>query len=231
MVKRKIQRQVKLPPFRCDVAAFVTLIDDLCRHCDQGGAANVAITVGFEHEELKFDTAGELLEFPWARDSISKVGVLVWPEDYRGPDISLRLGDSYELRGTISATSDSEGWNAGATEIGLAFARRHRRWYPASRSVAMIPLFATVVALSMAMSHWFGVSPGSATYYIFLGPVAVLVGRYAFDATDWLFPGATIVVRDHERLLRRYSVEITVALGIATLAVALLAWLFPITHG
>ena len=225
MVDRRIERQINLPAFRCDLGSFANLVDELSTYCDPGGSAHTVITVSFDREQLKFDSSNELLDYAWPRDSISNVGVLAWPKEHDYPQISFRVGESLTARGRILATSDSEAWNAGATEIALAFVRRHRRWYAGSRIWATLPLGAIVIALLALISRLLELSqPPSFVLWVL---ASGLLGWAASDAVNWLFPTATIVVREREFFVRRYSPEISIALALAALLVALAAWLFP----
>ncbi len=229
MVTRALHRSVKLPPFRCDKAAFDTLLRELRVYFDREEGVDARIEVAIDREELTFDALSEFFEYEFGCDRLSTISIHLSAAGNQ-MRIGLHAGTSLEPRAVISATSDNEGWNAGASEIALAFARRHRRWYPASEMLTRVPLFVACIAGWVAASRFYAIPPTSLPLLVVFASLALLSGFYSASINDKLFPAAVIVVRARENLLRQYAPEITVALMLATFLVTLCAWLSPLAR-
>jgi hypothetical protein len=123
--------------------------------------------------------------------------------------------------------SDSEAWNAGATELALNFTRRHRRWFPGSRLLAGFPIFLVGCILIGALPDALGLSVMSVPYWVLEGALCFMLGAILLNVTDYLFPPAQVLVSKNENFVRKYTAEITLVLTLLSLVTADLSWVFP----
>jgi len=220
-MKREVTRESTLPPFSLDVASLELLYEKLVGLFDSEERLHTTITLNLPDETLTFDSVEELKSMHIPRNARRfSVSLSQWEI---GRSIRISSGMFFNFRPSVSATSSSEAWCAGAIETVLASAKLNRRWYHWLHSLPLgvIVLLAFNVPNILAI---FGIKDFFRNYTEFA--LAWLVSVIALTAI-WalrprLFPGATIITNNNESFVRRYAGELSLLLTAISAVLALI---------
>lgn len=210
-MKREVTREAILPPFLLDVASLELLHEKLADLFDSEEGLHTSITLNLPDETLTFESVEELKSTHVPRNARRfSISLSQWTV---GKSIRISSGSFFNFRPSVSATSSSEAWCAGAIETVLTSAKLNRRWYHWLHS---LPLGVIVLIAFNAMNilQLFGIKNFVKNYPEFalawLVSVIALTAIWAFRPK--IFPGATIITNNNEPFIRRYAGELSLLL-------------------
>ena len=222
---RQIEREKTLPAFSCDVDEFGQLIAAIQSHFTSPTLTSIALA--YEKETSSYSSTGEIHDALYLPSSVSDLHLMIWSNEGPRRQISLTI-DTMIGRVKLRATSDSTAWNAGATEIALDFARRHRLWYGSWRWLAWLLLLGMFLVVLITTSRYVALP-------LWLrGVMFSMIGLIATAAAIWvgprILPACQLVIRrEKESWLKSHTTELTLSLSFIAIVTSALAWLFPRT--
>jgi hypothetical protein len=201
-------------------------LGELIRALERHFSAEPHTIIKFEYgnESTQFANVEEARGAAFLPDKVSEARVHIFVLG-EGPSVVVD-SDALFGRTYVEATSQDQAWNAGATELALDFARRHKYWYGRWRLVAVAPIVGMFSVILIPAAYRLGLSPSV------MSGVAVVTGALSAAAGFWLapriVPGTQVVIRRKaQSFLKQFAPELTLALSLVAVLIATLSWLFP----
>jgi hypothetical protein len=223
-MKREIERSASLPTIRIDLAELSVLIGKLLAQFANPEKASVAISVQIDSEKVTATSVAELRAAADLPAQVTKFSIAI-NEELLGPRRVVYVWSEPLGSPTprISASGDSEAWAAGAIETAKVFFARHRRPFSWASVIPMGFFFfiATLMILGGTLQAW------KAGHWI---PWNWCAGYLALFALKLVHPRVSecqLVLRDTESPLTRALPLLGFVVALASLGVAILAWLLP----
>lgn len=223
-MKREIERTASLPIIEIDLAELSVLIEKLVAQFSDPAKASVTISVQIDNEKVSVKSVAELQSAHDLPARVAKFSISIW-EDPAGPNRHVNVSSSPLASNTprVAATGESEAWAAGAIETARVFFARHRRSLHWASGIPMgfIMFMATMVMIGTGLQAW------KASHWI---PWSWAAGYLAIFSLNLLYPRLAqcqLVLRDTENPLTRALPALGFVVALASLIVAILAWLLP----
>lgn len=220
-MERKVERERKLAAFEIDLGDLEALLQRLLQLFDQDHIY-CKIEIPLKQESLTFESVKEIKEYDALKGRIRKFYIKVFDRNYRS--ISISSGSRIFYQSSVSATSESEAWCAGAIEIVTSFLQTRKVWY-----------------------HWFIAWPYTLLVFISVGiPFVIqkLINNDLFKnktfAVGWLLimllfavlsvsrekflPAAALNISNEEGFLRRRTPELTLIIALISAALTIIGW-------
>ena len=184
-------------------------IDDLHR----------SIEIKLLSEQIEFDDFNELKTYPDLPDKLSSFRIYI---SHKGKSIFLVAGIFNSSNTYVRAQSDSEAWCAGAVETAYTFVNSYRKWYSWLNAAPIgwfLLAYANIPLLLFVPDSEFN------NKFFFFGWLFTFFTMgiiYVFKSK--LFPPSTIVVRQKENIIRKYSAEISLLTALISVVISLLGW-------
>ncbi len=218
-MKRKTSERKNLRSFRITLSEFEILERDLRALFTEDVHSHVSVER--RGEELTFDSVDELRKEEQVLPSAVEV-FSFWANSWTsGDNRRVHLSTSHRAP-SVSAEAPDLAWCAAAVAVCKEVSERGQRWYWWLRrwhfwllafSAGIAP---SVLRMGFQIDSMSTVT-GAASWGV------LLVVLWAIYFAFWrIFPAATLVVRAEENWFKRYSPELTLALSLAAIVMALL---------
>lgn len=221
-MKREIDKEEKLPAFNLSSSELELLWDRLRELFDSEKGLRSRLHLTLPNEKLQFDDIEELRIYGRVRGRVMQFEIEFSQENR---SVSVRsAAPIFRSAATVRVQADSDVWCAGAINVVQGIVLPNRTWY---WWFANWPFLFTFFILSMLpwLFSWFGLtifenmSPRVALAWF---SVVLLLGFLAFTK-DKLLPVATLTFTEEPNFVRRYGAEISLALGVVSIILAIVA--------
>jgi hypothetical protein len=224
-MKREVRKEVRLQAFTLSLAQLEVLWVRILAVFDSKADLRRTIKFALPGEKLEFESSTEVQQYSSLRGRITDFSLSV---EGGGRSVTVRSGGLFSSVPSLVVEGESDIWCAGAAEAVLAVVRTNRVWY---FWFVRLPLTLIFFALSLAptAASWLfpkapHMSPGLAASWF----LTVMLFGYLSFFKDKLLPSASVVITQELGFVRRYGAEIGLILGVISLVVSVLMWLFPI---
>jgi hypothetical protein len=225
-MKREIERSAVLQSISIDLAELSVLIDKLLTQFANPAKANVAISVQLNKEKVTAASVAELEEATDLPARVTEFSIAI-NEEILGPRRVVYVWSKTFASKTprVTAIGESEAWAAGAIETTKVFFARHRRPFSwVSRiPMGMVAFTATLLLL------WAGAQTWKAGQPIPWSWVAGYLALLSLDLVHVRVAECQLILRESESRLTRALPMLGLVVALASLGVAILAWLLPRT--
>jgi hypothetical protein len=228
MIRRTIDRNERLPDFRCDIAQLQSLFNRIIEHFGETAELSMSISVPLKTEKLDFDNFDEMKLYDGLPPKITKYSISL-RERNGNKSCSLRTGLLIE-KVQINVSADNEAWCAGITELCRDFAQRHRMWYAFIKRSYLFILFFIMSVIPAISKYLFRDDILFSTFYSGLRWffVWISIGMLAyFD--DSIFPASIVIIRKERSLWREYVPELSLIVAILALVITIVGVIIQAT--
>jgi hypothetical protein len=212
-MKRSFERSTKLPPFRCDLPAFESLVDEVRGALDPE-KTSITLSISLENgEQIDFEDFNELRTAPALPAQIHRVRVQLY-ERFGERKWGLYASDGPAV---VRVNGDSAAWCAGLEARTLDFAKRHAVWARSFVENFALAFTGLIAGLSAAP-----VARAMSGRWIAAQLVGVAIVLYLYFSRNRFFPQFTIDLRKEETALTRRGPTIALVAAVVSAIAAVL---------
>jgi hypothetical protein len=220
-MKREVEREQKLPPFRIGIPELEVLFDRLLALFPEPENVHCSVDLNLKSEKLEFSSAAELRQYGLLRGEITVFSLYL---AQGGKRISLRSSGVFGGAGAITAKAESEAWCAGAIETATSFLQSYRLWYHWFYSSLVGWMLYAITFISM-----FSIATLPRTTHI---PKPILYAWIAVTATvailyfarSRLLPASILLVSKEDSFLQRNAAQLSLLIAVISAVLTVIGW-------
>lgn len=224
-MKRRVEREKKISAFSVEIRELEALWKRMVVLFDDPENVESSIDIILPSEKLQFRNVDELKEYSDLRGRVAKFSLWISQKD---KSISIRSSQFFYSSPTITASSATEAWCAGAIETVCSFLKSYKTWYHWLVSAPLgLFLFVTIMIPNIILILRWNPSTHEGTLNKsesigWLSAVFVMTIFYTFRGK--IFPPAVLSITKEENFIRRYSAELGVIMFIITALLSVVGW-------
>ncbi len=220
-MKRKVERERKLPAYSIGIAELEILLERLASLFDDRDKIYRSIDISLPKEKLDFKNVAELKQYENLKGRITKFRIWLSKDDKL---ISIRTSGFIYPQAIVSASGDSEAWCAGAIETTYSFLQSYKVWY---HWFIYAPIGWFLFVLINIPTTVIAVLPKGTVVdkYVLIGWLATVTSlAFLYFYRERLFPSATLVISEEESFIRRHSAEFGLVIALISAILTVIGW-------
>jgi hypothetical protein len=219
-MKREITREGRLPAFAWEIADLDLLWSKLNELFDKDAATHSSVVFRLPNEKLSFESMEELREAT-LNSNIKRFSISFFQSDR---SVYISAGSMLNYFASVSATSSSEAWCAGAVETVTSAAKANKRWYhwlmslPLGLILLVISNLPTLLIAIRGNDTALTSSPlRLVAWYV---AIAALLAIWFFRPV--LLPASTIITANSESFIKKHAGELSLFVAVISAVLTLI---------
>lgn len=221
-MERTVERERKLTAFEIDLGDLEALVQRLYQLFREEDYIVCKIDIPLKQEYLSFKSVQEIKEYGLLKGRINKFYIRIF--DHHCRSISIRSGGEIIFLSSVSVSSESEAWCAGAIETISSFLHTRRVWYHWFITWPFTLLALILVGIPYAFEKYAQKDVLQNKPFA-IGWLIILILFFILSlAKGKLLPAATLNISNEEGFLRRRAPELTLVIALLSAVLTIIGW-------